>query len=81
MSALRLLVALAAMAIAVAGVVYGVVYELLAFGNRRPGLPHYSLMLHREELTERGWRFHRRGWRAWAVGIAAFIIASVLVPN
>jgi hypothetical protein len=81
MPALRLLVALVAMAMAVTGVLYGVACEFLAFANRRPGLPHYSLMLHRDELTERGRAFHRQGRRAWVVGLAAFVIASALVPG
>jgi hypothetical protein len=81
MPALRLLVPSAAMALAVAGVLYGVACELLAFANRQPGLPHYSLMLRGEELTERGRAFHYRGRRAWVVGFAAFVIASVMVPG
>jgi hypothetical protein len=69
------------MSLAVVGVLYGVFCEVMAFCNRRPGLPHYSLLLSRDELTERGRVFHSRGWRAWLVGMATFVIANLLVPS
>ena len=46
--------AFAAMATAVVGMLYGTACEFMAFWNRRPGLPHYSFLLIRDELTERG---------------------------
>lgn len=69
------------MAMAVAGVLYGLFCEVMAYWNRRPGLPHYSILLTWDELTERGRKFHSRGWRAWLVGVAAFVIANLLVPG
>ena len=69
------------MATAVVGMLYGTACEFMAFWNRRPGLPHYSFLLSRDELTERGRGFHSRGWRAWLVGMAAFVIANLLVPS
>jgi hypothetical protein len=81
MRMLQLLVCLLALLVTIGAWVYAMYCGLMTWCHRRPGLPHYSLIPQREELTLRGERYRSRHWRAWCVGCVALLIGAALAPK